>query len=83
MQQLFILSRFPLSFNKVSLPQMLTAKGEYLASTRKHFVMLNLKLHSEFKMPTKSKWGKRGEGEGVVLDQGNISLEFSSQVLKT
>lgn len=55
---------------------MLTAKGDDLAGTRKHFVMPNLKLHSEFKMPAKSKWGKRGEEERVVLEQGNISLEF-------
>lgn len=55
---------------------MLTAKGEDLAGTRQHLVMLNLKLHSEFKITTESKWGKRGEGESVVLDQGKISLEF-------
>lgn len=74
--QLFILSRFPLSYNKVSLPQMLTDKGEDLAGTRKHFVMLNLKLHSAFKMPTNSKRAKRGGGERVVLDQGRVSLEL-------
>lgn len=55
---------------------MLTAKREDLAGTRKHFVMLTIKLHSEFKMPTKSKWGKRSEGERMVLDQGKVSLEF-------